>query len=126
MSNKAVRSGGYGVPPPHILEAFALREKFRDEIHWKRRHVFNVVFPNEPPASVFVNEDEAETLVKETALYGNKINCGRKQGCQTVTLIPHFNKKVGISEQGRDCFSVTVVKYVSTDPMDIITAYPSQ
>lgn len=125
MSNKSVRSGGFGVPPTHILEAFAEREKFRDVIHWKRRHVFNVVFPNEPPASVFDNEDEAETLVKETAIYGKIINCGQKQGYKTVTLVHHFNRKVGRSTEGSDCFSVTVIKYVSTNPMDIITAFPS-
>lgn len=126
MSNKAVRSGGFGVPPVHILEAFALREKFRDVVDWKRRHVFNVVFPNEPPASVFNNEVEAEELVKQTTLYGKQISCGRKQCCQTVTLMHHFNRKVGRSVEGSDCFTVIVIKYASTNPMDIITAYPSQ
>ena len=54
MSIKAVRGGGgFGSPPAHILEAFSLRERFHNVEHWKRRHVFNVIFPNEPPASVF-------------------------------------------------------------------------
>ena len=67
MSIKAVRRGsGFGIPPAHILEALSLRERLHNVDHWKRRHVFNVIFPNEPPASVLNSEDDAETLVKET------------------------------------------------------------
>ena len=91
MSIKAVRqSGGFGIPPAHILEALSLRERF-DVEYWKRRHVFNVIFPNEPPASVFNSEDDGETLVKETVLHGKKVNWGCKQGCQTVILMRYFN-----------------------------------
>ena len=93
--------------------------------HWKRRHVFNVIFPNEPPASVFNSEDDTETLVKETVLHGTKVNWGCKQGCQTVTIMHHFNRKVGSSSDGSVCFSVSVIKYELTDPSNIITAYPS-
>ena len=126
MSFKAVRrDDGFGSPPAHILEAFSLREKFRSVEHWKRRHVFNVIFPNEPLASVFNSEDDTETLVKETVLHGIKVNWGCKQGCQTVTIMRHFNRKVGSSSDGSECFSVTVIKYELTDPTDIITAYPS-
>ena len=75
MNFKAVRlTGGFGSPSAHISEAFSLREKFHNVEHWKRRHVFNVIFPNEPPASVFNSEDEAETLVRETVLHGTKVN----------------------------------------------------
>ena len=79
MSLKAVRpAGGFGSPLAHTLEAFSLREKFHNVEHWKRRHVFNVIFPNEPPASVFNSEDDAEALVKETVLHGKKVNWGCK------------------------------------------------
>ena len=126
MSFKAVRRvGGFGSPPAHILEAFSFRDKFHNSEHWKRRHVFNVIFPNEPLASVFNSEDEAETLVKETVLHGKNVNWGCKQGCQTVTIMRHLNQKVGSSSDGSDCFSVTVIKFEFTDPSDIITAYPS-
>ena len=65
MSFKAVRqTGGFGSPPAHISEAFSLREKIHNVEHWKRRHVFNVTFPNEPTASVFNSEDDADKLVK--------------------------------------------------------------
>ena len=111
MSFKAVRTtGGFGQPPAHILESFSLREKFHKVEHWKRRHVFNVIFPNEPPTSVFNSKDDAETLVKETVLHGTKVNWGCKQGCQTVTIMRHFKRKVGSSSNGSDCFSVTVIK----------------
>ena len=71
MSIKAVRRGGdFGIPAAHILEALSLRERFYNEEHWKRGHVFNVIFPNEPPALEFNSEDDAETLVKETVLHG--------------------------------------------------------
>ena len=61
MSIKAVRrGGGFGIPSAHILEALSLREKNHNVKHWKRRHVFNVIFPNEPPASVFNSEDDAD------------------------------------------------------------------
>ena len=124
MSFKAVRrAGGFGLPPAHILEAFSLRGKFHNVEHWKRS-VFNVIFPNEPLASVFNSEDDVETLVKETVLHGKKVNWGCKQGCQTVTIMSHFNQKVGSSSDGSECFSVTVIKYELTDPSDIITAYP--
>ena len=67
MSIKAVRwGGGFGITLAHILEALSLRERFHNVDHWKRRHVFNGIFPNEPPASVLNSEDDAETLVKET------------------------------------------------------------
>ena len=126
MSFKAVsRVGGFGSPPAHILEAFSFREKLHNVEHWKRRHVFNVIFPNEPPASIFNSEDDAETLVKETVLHGRKVNWGCKQGCQTVTITHHYNRKFGSSSDGSECFSVTVIKYELTDPSDIITAYPS-
>ena len=73
MSFKAVRrTGGFGSTPAHILESFSLREKFHNVEHWKKRHVFNVIFPNEPPASVFNSEDDADMLVKETVLHGKK------------------------------------------------------
>ena len=65
------------------------------------------------------------TLVKETVLHGIKVDWGCKQGCQTVTLMCHFNQKVGSCFDGSECFSVTVIKYELTDPSDIITAYPS-
>ena len=62
MSIKAVRRGsGFGIPPAHILEALSLRESFHNVEHWKRRHVFNFIFPNEPPASVFNSDYDAET-----------------------------------------------------------------
>ena len=126
MSIKAVRrGGGFSIPPAHILEALSLRERFHNVEHWKRRHVFNVIFPSEPPASVFNSEDDAETLVKETVLHGKKVNWGCKQGCQTVTLMCHFSRKVGSCFDGSECFSVTVIRYELTDPSDIITAYPS-
>ena len=54
-----------------------------------------------------------------------KLTGGCKQGCQTVTIMHHFNRKVGSSSDESDCFSVTVIKYELTDPSDIITAYPS-
>ena len=126
MSIKAVRrGGGFGIPPAHILEALSLRERFHNVEHWKMRRVFNVIFPNEPPTSVFNSEDDTETLVKETVLHGKKVNWGCKQGCQTVTLVRHFNRKVVSCFYGSECFSGTVIKYELTDPSDIITAYPS-
>ena len=95
MSIKAVRrGGGFGIPPAHILEALSLRERFHNMEYWKRRNVFNFIFPNEPHASVFNSEDDAETFVKETVLHGKKVHWGCKQGCQTVTLMPLFNRKV--------------------------------
>ena len=119
------RGGGFGIPPAHILEALSLREIFHNVEHWQRRHVFNVIFPNEPLASVFNSEDDPETLFKDTVLHGKKVNWGCKQGCQTVTLMRHFNRKVGSCFDGSERFSITVIKYELTDPSDIITAYPS-
>ena len=100
-------------------------QKFHNVEHWKRRHLFNVIFPNEPPVSVFNIEDDVDMLVKETVLHGTKVNWGCKQGCQTVTIMRHFNQKVGSSSDGSECFSVAVIKYELTDLSDIITAYPS-
>ena len=126
MNSKAVGlTGGFGQPPLHILESFSLKEKFHNVEHWKKRYVFNIIFSNESPASVFNCEDDAETLVKETVLHGTKVNWGCKQGCQTVTIMRHFSRKVGSSSDGSDCYSGTVIKYELTDPSDIITAYPS-
>ena len=78
-----------------------------------------------PPASVLDSGDDADTLVKETVLHGKKVNWDCKQGCQTVTIMRHFNQKVGSSSDGSECFSVTVIKYELTDPSDIIIAYPT-
>ena len=126
MSIKAVRRGsGFGIPPAHILEALSLRERFHNVEHWKRRQVFNFIFPYEPLASVFNSEYDAETLGKETVLHVKKFNWGCKQGCQTVTFMRHFNRKVVTCFDGIECFSVTVIKYELTDTSDIITSYPS-
>ena len=114
MSIKAVRrGGGFGIPPAHILEALSLREKIHNVKHWKRRHVFNVIFPNEPPASVFNSEDDAETLVKETVLHGKKVNWGCKQGYQTVTLMRHFNQKVERGDMVYFCYCRKKVRFKS-------------
>ena len=81
MSVKAetIKIGGFRVPPTYISEAFSLREKFKLVDHWKRRHIFNVIFPNEPAASVFENKLNAEEIVKETIYFGVEVDSGNIQ-----------------------------------------------
>ena len=128
MSVKAetIKIGGFGVPPTYISEAFSLREEFKLVDHLKRRHIFNVIYPNEPAASVFEKKLNAEEIVKETISSGDEVDSGNKNGLITKTLKKQFDFKVGESEAGKECFSVTVIKFISNDPFDIVTAYPTE
>ena len=62
-------------------------------------------------------------IVKGTIYFGVEVYSGNKNGLITKTLKKQFDFKVGESEAGKECFSVTVIKFVSTDPFDIVTAY---
>ena len=128
MSVKAenIKIGGFGVPPTYISEAFSLRVKFKLVDHWKRQHIFNVIYPNEPAASVFEKKLNAEEIVKETVYFGDEVDSGNKNGLITKTLKKQFDFKVGESEAGKECFSVTVIKFVSNHPFDIVTAYQTE
>ena len=85
MSVKAetIKIGGFGIPPTYISEAFSLREEFKLIDHWKRRHIFNVIYPNEPAASVFEKKLNAEEIVKETISSGDEVDSGNKNGLIT-------------------------------------------
>ena len=61
-------------------------------------------------------------IVKGTIYFGVEVDSGNKNGLMTKTLKKLFDFKVGESEPGKECFSVTVIKFVSTDPFDIVTA----
>ena len=128
MSVKAetIKIGGFRVPPTYISEVFSLREQFKLVDHWKRRHIFNVIYPNKPAASVFENKLNAEEIVKEMISSGDEVDSGIKNGLITKTLKKQFDFKVGESEARKDCFSVTVIKFVSNDPFDIVTAYQTE
>ena len=67
---ETIKIGGFGVPPTYISEAFSLREQFKSVDHWKRRHIFNVIYPNKPAASVFEKKRNAEEIVKATIFLG--------------------------------------------------------
>ena len=71
MSVKAetIKIGGLGVPSIFISEAFFLREKFKLVDHWKRRHIFNVIYPNGQSASVFENKLNAEKNCQRDDLF---------------------------------------------------------
>ena len=84
--------------------------------HWKRRHIFNVIYPNEPAASVFEKKLNGEEIVKETISSGDEVDSGNKNGLITKTLKKQFDFKVGESEAGNECCSVMVIKFVSNDP----------
>ena len=126
MSVKAetIKIGGFRVPPTYISEAFSLREEFKLVDHWKRRHIFNDIDPNEPAASIFEKKLNAEEIVKETISSGDEVDFRNKDGFITKTLKKQFDFKVG--EAGKECFSVTVIKFLSNDPLDIVTAYPTE
>ena len=129
MSVKAetIKIGGFGVPLTYITEAFSLREEFKLVDHWKRRHIFHVVYPNSPAASVFEKKLNAEEIVKETISSGKEVDSRNKNGVIKKTLKKKFDFKVGESEAGKECFSVlTVIKFVSNDSFDIVTAYPTE
>ena len=118
MSVKAetIKICGFVVPPTYISEAFSLREEFKLVDHWKRRHIFNVIYPNEPAASVFEKKLNAEEIVKETIFWGDEVDSENKNGLITKILKKQFDFKVGES----------VIKFVSNDPFDIVTAYPTE
>ena len=82
MSVKAetIKIGGFGGPPTYITEAFSLREEFKLVDHWKRRRIFNVVYPNEHAASVFEKKLNAEEIVKETISSGKEVDSRNKNG----------------------------------------------
>ena len=129
MSVKAetIKTGGFGVTPTYITEAFSLREEFKSVDHWKRRHIFHVVYPNEPAASVFEKKLNAEEIVKETISSGKEVDFRIIIGKIKKTLKKTFDFKVGETEAGNECFSVlTVIKFESNDSFDIVTAYPTE
>ena len=83
---ETIKIGGIGVPPTYISEAFSLREEFKLVDHWKRRHIFNVIYRNEPAASVFEKKLNAEEIVNKTISSGDEVDSGNKNGLITKTL----------------------------------------
>ena len=62
-------------------------------------------------------------IVKGTIYFGVEVDSGNKNGLITKTLKKQFDFKVGETEAGKECFFVTVIRFVSTIPFDIVTAY---
>ena len=72
--------------------------------HWRRLHIFNVTYPNEPAVSVFEKKLNAEEIVKKTISSGDEVDSGTKNGLITKTLKNQFDFKVRNRKQERNAF----------------------
>ena len=71
MSVKAetIKIGGFGVPLLIFQRHFLWERSLKLVYHWKRRHIFNVVYPNDHAASDFENKLNAEENCQRDYLF---------------------------------------------------------
>ena len=67
--SEMIKIGGFRVPPAYISEPFSPREIIKLVDHWKKRHILNVIYPNDHASSVFENKLNAEENCQRDDLF---------------------------------------------------------